>query len=180
MRKSKGFSLSETLLAILILLLATSVVTAGMPAAASALTKAVDAAHAQVLLSTTMTAIRDELSTAKTIEDPNGATTIKYKDCNGIRSIITVEDDGIYLTKANGYVVEATPLTTTGTTANASKRLLVSDKAATSNMYASFTSADGESIIIISGLKVIKGDNVVANLGDSDPTLKIRVINATA
>lgn len=59
-----GFTLAETLMAILILLLVASVITAGIPAAVNAYTKAIDAANAQTLLSTTVSALRSELSVA--------------------------------------------------------------------------------------------------------------------
>ena len=54
-----GFSLAETLMAVLILLMVTSVVATGIPAAANAYFKAVDASHAQVLLSTTMISLSE-------------------------------------------------------------------------------------------------------------------------
>ena len=47
-----GFTLAETLMTVLIMLLVSSVIAAGIPAAAKAYRKAVDAANAQVLLST--------------------------------------------------------------------------------------------------------------------------------
>ena len=53
----KGFTLSETLFAMLILLMVTSIVATGIPIAGRALKNAVDASHGQVLLSTTMTAL---------------------------------------------------------------------------------------------------------------------------
>ena len=64
MKKSAGFSLAETLITVLILLMVSAVVAGGVPAAANAYRKAVDAANAQVLLSTTVNALRSELSTA--------------------------------------------------------------------------------------------------------------------
>ena len=51
----KGFSLAETLMAVLILLMVSAVVAAGIPMAREAYEKAVDAANAQTLLSTTIT-----------------------------------------------------------------------------------------------------------------------------
>lgn len=74
-----GFSLAETLMAVLILLLVASVVAAGIPAAVNAYTKAVDAANAQTLLSTTVNALRSELSTAWGVEiSPPGHTDEIY------------------------------------------------------------------------------------------------------
>ena len=63
-KNENGFSLAETLMAVLILLLVASVIVAGIPAAASAYKNAVDGANARALLSTTVEALRSELSTA--------------------------------------------------------------------------------------------------------------------
>ena len=49
-----GFTLAEVLITVLILLMITAVVAGGMPVAANAYYKVVDAANAQVLLSTAM------------------------------------------------------------------------------------------------------------------------------
>ena len=59
LNQQNGFSLAEMLVAILILLMVSSVVAGGVPAASNAYSKAVDAANAQVLLSTAATALRD-------------------------------------------------------------------------------------------------------------------------
>ena len=50
-----GFTLAEMLMSVLILLMVSSVVAGGVPVAANAYYKVVDAANAQVLLSTTVT-----------------------------------------------------------------------------------------------------------------------------
>lgn len=67
-KRLSGFSLAETLMAVLILLLVASVIAAGIPAAANAYTNAVDGANAQAILSTTVNALRNELSTAREVE----------------------------------------------------------------------------------------------------------------
>lgn len=75
LKNGSGFTLAETLMAVLIVLLVSAVVAAGMPAAVTAYTKAVDAANAQVLLSTTVNALRSELSTAWQVETETVAAT---------------------------------------------------------------------------------------------------------
>ncbi len=80
---SAGFSLAETLIVVLILLIVTAVVGAAIPTAASVFTKTVDTANAQVVLSTTMTALRDELSTVTEFEDPAGGSYLIYKSKQG-------------------------------------------------------------------------------------------------
>ena len=67
LNQKAGFTLAETLVTILILLMVSSIVAGGIPAATNAYYKAVDGANAQVLLSTAATALRDELGTARDI-----------------------------------------------------------------------------------------------------------------
>ena len=67
-----GFTLAETLICVLILLMVSAIVGAAMPSAANAYKNVVDAANAQVLLSTTLTALRDEFSTAKQVQWTSG------------------------------------------------------------------------------------------------------------
>lgn len=158
----RGFTLAETLMAILILLMVTAVVAAGIPAASNALNKAVEASHAQVLLSTTMTALRDELTTAKEITVDG--KTVTYQDGSGISSEITVKADGIYLKKQleDGTAIE---------------RLLVSQKAATSDLRADYSGVSiAGNIVSFSGLVVQKGQSAsAATLADLD-AFKIRAV----
>ena len=91
-----GFTLAETLIAILILLMVSSVVAAGIPAASNAYYKVVDGANAQVLLSTAATALRDELATARDLEVGNGSsgtsTSITYYNRDaGRKSMISLD-----------------------------------------------------------------------------------------
>ena len=90
MRKLKntaGFTLAEMLLTVVILLLASGVVATGMPAAVNAYRNAIDAANAQVLLSTTVNALRDELSTARDVQVSGKTITYTGTD-TGSRSTI--------------------------------------------------------------------------------------------
>ena len=180
-----GFTLAETLIAVLILLMVTGIVAAGIPAASNALNRAVDASHAQLLLSTTMTSLRNELGSARSIdivavseedeegeesgepgdepveetgpaegeteepgdepvEEPGPAEgeteeetaqrptiTIHYVDSSGAQCVLESKPDGIYVTK------KASPDSAEG---EIRTKLLVSKEAATSNLYAAFTS----------------------------------------
>ena len=63
-----GFTLAETLVTILILLMVSSIVVAGIPAAINAYNKVVVASNAEILLSTTISALRNELGTARDIK----------------------------------------------------------------------------------------------------------------
>lgn len=175
-----GFTLSETMMALLILLMVSSIVVTGLPAAVSALHNAVDASHAQVLLSTTMTSLRDELSMAKNITWDDSENKITYVDSNGVKSELRAlgdgegdaHVDGIYLKKVASPSGAGTVLTSFG-------RLLVSDKAATAGLYATFsgmTLEDG--IVKIEQLRVCrKVDGVETKISDlGDLTFEIEVI----
>ncbi len=78
-----GFSLAETLVAVTILVLISA---SALPAAMRVYRNAVDASNAQVLLTTTVNALRNELSTATEVEEgkPNQSgqkdpTEIRYR-----------------------------------------------------------------------------------------------------
>ena len=55
LRSNKGFTLAETLLAVLILLLVSTIVATGIPAARNAYEKVVEASNAQAVLATAAT-----------------------------------------------------------------------------------------------------------------------------
>ena len=74
---STGFTLAETLLAILILLMVSTIVATGIPAAKNAYEKVVLASNAEVLLSTTMSELRNELGTARDVDATNNVITYR-------------------------------------------------------------------------------------------------------
>jgi type II secretory pathway pseudopilin PulG len=179
-RNRGGFTLAETLIAVLILTMVAGIVAGGIPAARNALDKAVDTSHSQLLLSTTMTSLRNELAMARSItcasepddddesvaEDPAARKIISYVDSSGAVCTLQSEDDGIYVAK------EASPdISSDVYHPRIPQRLLVSEQAATKNLYAAFTSASyNNGIVKIEGLKVCKkqGDSelVLSDLGD--------------
>lgn len=72
MKSGSGFTLGELLIAAAILVM----ISAGLlPAAMRAYRGAVDAANAHILLSTTVSALRNELSTARDVKQVSGSTT---------------------------------------------------------------------------------------------------------
>ena len=77
-RGNNGFTLAETLLAVIILLLAAGIVATGVPAARNAYEKVVLASNAEVLLSTTMSTLRNELGMAKDIRIEADEKTISF------------------------------------------------------------------------------------------------------
>ena len=108
LRSQNGFTLAETMLAVLILLLVSVIVATGMPAAKNAYEKIVVASNAQALLSTAATSLRNELGTAwNVIIDDDTAITkagkegtfVTYNSANtgGLSKIAIAPDIGITL-----------------------------------------------------------------------------------
>ncbi len=92
LRDRSGFTLAELLIVVLILLLVSTVVATGVPAAVNSYQKVVDSANAQLLLSTTVSSLRRELSLAGSIE-VEGATVKSYT--NSMRGLgQTVKEEG--------------------------------------------------------------------------------------
>lgn len=137
-RRKSGFSLSETLIAILILLMVSAIVAGAIPTASNVYIKTVDAANAQILLSTTITKLRDEFSTAKKVVSYS-ASSIEFYNEHGARKIVVVAKANTYPQGINGPGVWVYPENTDATsdaTYGAPYRL-VSQQAATSDMYVS-------------------------------------------
>jgi len=182
LKTGNGFTLAETLLAVLILLLVSVIVATGMPAAVNAYNKIVLGANAKTMLSTAVTALHDEIGTAWKVESSadkqslvyfNGSTGAKSKISLGddrsimIQGFIPLSDDLIHDVAVSG---DAYPL--------------VSGERFTPKMYVTFSGIEYvDGIVTVSGLKVCKaGDNAeLAEFedGSGNPAeLKIRVISA--
>ena len=155
-RERAGFTLAETLIAILILLMVSAIVAGAIPAASNVYVKTVDAANAQLLLSTTMTVLRDELGTATRIETSSDSKTITYRSgkngCAKIEVVSTGTDPGLYIW--HGEYKDGIPDFT-----NSTPRLLVSKKAATEGMVVSCTFSESGGVVTVSGLSVKKDMN---------------------
>ena len=176
LRGNGGFTLAETLLAVLILLLVSSIVATGMPAAKNAYEKIIVAANAQVLLSTGATALRDELGTAWEVKvDGEDDTIVTYNSSDtGAKSKLYIDktDKKIHIQE----YMENDYLNLAGGKGVGDERLLVSDKAATDGLVITYTTikkSDDGSSVIISGLAVKnKEGREMANLG-SDLTIPV-------
>ncbi len=171
LNRRSGFTLTETLAVVIILLLVSGVVAAGMPVAANAYTKVVDSGNAQVLLSTVKTALREELSTATDIETTpvSGKNQLTYYRSAryGVMAELSVENGAIILEYLQSDKSSMDP---------AVKRPLVSTAAATGLKveYSSITYADG--LFTVNGLTVKKDSRVLA--GDTSGSFAIRVLNS--
>ena len=169
-RARRGFTLAETLVTVLILLLATAIVAAGLPAAVRAYHDVVDAANAELLLSTTMTALREELGSTEgfALED-DGKTLDWYKSAGlqGRKARMTSDNTGILIT-----------LISLGDR----PRELVSGAAATRRLHAEFTKIEYDTAnqtFKISGLQIkqIKKDGTVLVLAEAPAEYLIRPMN---
>ena len=93
LKNQAGFSLAETLLAVLIMLLVSVIVANGIPVARNVYNNVIVGANAQVLLSTTVTALRNELGTAKDIDIKTDNSIVYYKAGIGAYSKLSPGND---------------------------------------------------------------------------------------
>ena len=165
--KKSGFTLGETLLAILIVALVGTIVIAGIPAAKNAYDRVVVSSNAEVLYSTTVTMLRNELGTAQKIELNTGDKgIIYYSPTRGTLSKIYISDDNIMFNRYYSGI---------GNFGDDPVKL-ISSKTATGDLYVTYSNlnyADG--IITISGLSV-KRESAAEPLVSRD-SLSIRVIS---
>lgn len=105
-KSKKGATLSEMMLALLILVLVSVVVAQGIPAVRNAYNKVTSRANAEVLASTTLSVIQSELSVASNVETASDDRVLAFENPSTGRweSIgnLTEETDGIYLICYNG------------------------------------------------------------------------------
>ena len=81
-QNNAGFTLAEVLLAVLILLMVSTIVATGIPSAKNAYEKVVLASNAEVLLSTTMNELRNELGSARDVNASNNIITYRNSYTN--------------------------------------------------------------------------------------------------
>ena len=179
LNRRSGFTLTETLAVVIILLLVSGVVAAGMPVAANAYTKVVDSGNAQVLLSTAKIALREELSTATDIETTpvSGKKQLTYYRSAryGVLAKLSNSDDGILLEYLKDTKVSGTE--EYESYGDDYRRPLVSTAAATGLKleYSSITYDDANGLFKIEGLTVKKGSQVLA--GDAGGSFLIHLLN---
>lgn len=160
-KQNKGFSLAELLMVLMIILLTSSVVAAGIPVALRAYHKVVNTANAQVALSTVVTNIRTELGTSRdvTIEEKS----INYINDRGNRSKIFLSaDEGvlmIYLSEKSAFFDEDME------TSMEIKRPLVSRETLNQNLAIEYQTVECEDgICIIHQLQAKLDGKVLAEL----------------
>ena len=174
LNNTSGLTLIEMLTVVLILLLVSAIVAAGVPAAMRVYNRVVDASNAQVLLSTTKTRLRDEIGTASDIEITGGETpavpgvvtgnAISYDNSLGISNRIDCCTDTTYDDKPVIFIQEYA----NHPEAEMRKKFyhpLVSNSASAGNLYATFENVtdNGSGIItfhnvVVKKRKVISGE----------------------
>lgn len=160
LKSSAGFTLAEMLLAVMIMLMASAIVATGIPSARNAYEKVVLASNAEILLSTAMNELRNELGTATGIEVTGNVITYT-NSFTGTKSQISMSDDGIMRQRVVGM--------------DSTKARLVSEEAATGGLYVTYdsvTKKDGA--VVFTGLSV-KRPSSAASL-TTRPTFSVRIL----
>lgn len=172
--ESRAFTLAETLVAVLILLLVSVVVAAGIPAASTAYDNVVVASNAEVLMSTAMLTLRNEVGTGRDFEVSSDNKSMKfYNESYGTYSEITKVSSGNKTDAAYFYRYASDDLLEDAFTETSRP----SELAATRDLYVSYGEISGpdNGIITFSDLTVRK-----KKTGEETPahrdTLSIRVI----
>ena len=158
-KETLGFSLAETFLTVLILLMVSTIVASGIPIAADVYKRAVETANAQLLLSTTLTTLRDELGTAGILSAEE--TVIEYMVDGGMLRIIA-DEEGIK--KQTGD--------------RAHSVLLVSNAAANKNLHAAYESVSySGSVLTFSNIQALNERGAaLASVGE----YKIKILTSNS
>lgn len=182
LKKKTGFTLAETLLAVLIMLMVSSIVAAGIPAAKNAYEKVVLASNAEVLMSTAVSALRNELGTAKDIslaDNQTGSvlgTTITYFNAERrAMSRLYVQDNNIMLLR---YYFDGNEFTMDTGVVPGPERL-IPEKTATGDLQVKYDSVvydPAKGTITFSGFEVMRGSTVLVQRG-TEGKLTIRTIS---
>ena len=162
LKSRRGFTLAETLLAVLILLLVSAIVATGMPAATNAYNKIVLGANAKVMLSTAITALHDEIGTAWKVETPSETTTelVYFNASTGAKSKISLDTTDHNAIQVQDYLSLSGDLIHDVDYNKSTTRHLVADSNA--GMYVTYTGISynaATGIVSIEHLKVCKKSN---------------------
>ena len=139
-----GFTLAETLLAVLILMMVSAIVAAGIPAAKTAYEKVVTASNAEVLLSTTVATLRNELGTAQEVKlaSPKvgeaataGPVLTLYHAARGAAARLYVADTG----GSRDEIMLQRYYSEEGLMADYAPSALISPQTATGNLYVTYS-----------------------------------------
>lgn len=161
-----GFTLAETLMAVLIMLLVSGIVAAGIPAAKNAYEKVVLASNAEVMLTTAESALRDELGTAWNVEPVSSSDSITYFSADtGMRSMLAMVDGDLTITEYQEADDDdkLKKLGIEGPDSSSVSRKLVyqsNDDRVKLHVQAKFTVDQAKKLVTVSGLCVKNDDDV--------------------
>lgn len=172
LNRGAGFTFSEMMVAIVILVMISAM---ALPAALNAYQNAVDAANAHVLLSTTVNALRGELSTARDVKVSEKTITYQDSDTGG-QSVLSLATAPFTIQEYNDFNSKWLDSNAT-VTAKPNSRLLVTaamsreTKNPNSNMTVTLNDTGKvekkDGYIVITGLEVKRGDTVITKMPDS-------------
>ena len=163
LKMNTGFTLAETLVTVLILLMVTSVVAGGIPSAVRAYNKAVEAANAQVLISTTVNALRSELSTAKDVHLNDEKKEVIYiSPHTGSKTKLYLASDNTIMVQDFLNYDESDPQTQDGNPVQARK--LVSDKTVTGTLQVSYSTVSWNDV----NKEVLQFDEITVKKGSTE------------
>ena len=169
LKSSAGFTLAETLITVLILVMVAGVMAGGIPAAVTAYGKAVDAANAHVALSTTVNALRMELSTARSVACADDSNTVTYTSSNtGAPTRLYLDGNSIMVQDFTNY---------SKNDVKNLRRDLVSKKAVTNALRVTYDTVswvdpEKKDVLHFEGLTAKKGDTTIETIQD----IYIRVV----
>lgn len=168
-----GFSLTELLATTLILSLVTATIASSIPGAIRAYRTVVDVANANILLTSTITKLRSELTGASEIKISSDNKTVDYTNGKGVlcRIEFVVSNDkakGIYYYEFKG----ADKIITEG-------YLLVSQEAASKDMYVkgSVEKDDQNGVLRFTDVSVCKDNR---DITQSDINFTVRLLSPKA
>lgn len=169
-----GFTLAESLVTLLIFLMVSSIVAAGIPAAREAFVKVTRRANAETLLSTTAASLRKQLAAASEVQAGDDGKSLLYFDSSrGIQAkLYTDAESGVIMLQeyiAIGEAAAGSP--------EAITRRLVTDAASTPDLFVTYEEASfAGQLVTIRNLKVCRRQDAEGAAVTSIPVLFIRVI----
>lgn len=183
LNNKSGFSLAEMLMAVLILLMVSSIVATGIPVVKNAYEKVVLASNAEVLLSTAISSLRNELGTAQSIETPatesadtakDGTIVSYYSMARRVTSRVYVSNGDIKEIKINRYY-SSDELSATDTPSP----LVLSNKATYewNDLYVTYSGVSYSGGIITFHDLAVMRESTNTKLTNEDFDLAIRVIS---
>ena len=179
LHNKSGFTLAETLLAVLILLLVSAIVATGIPSAKNAYEKVVLASNAEVLLSTTISSLRNELGTAQDVTTNDTVITYYNKAAETTSKICLYRDLGADKASDPDGTIMYQRYAATALSVGGEVTRLVSKAASNNNLYVTYESVKyDKGIITFRHLKVCREtDTEASNPLTSRENVSIRVIS---